>query len=140
MATVNPYLTFNGKCEEAFNFYKSVFGGEFAGGINRFSSMPAEHFAPGEENLVMHVLLPIGQGTMLMGSDSPSHMGQVKTGDNFSIAVSPDSEEHATHIFNGLSAGGTITMPLDKAPWGALFGMFTDKYGFSWMVNYDLNK
>lgn len=136
MATVNPYLTFNGKCEEAFNFYKSVLGGEFVGGINRFSSMPPEHFSPGEENLVMHVMLPIGQGTALMGSDSSSRMGQVKAGDNFSIALSPDSEEDATRIFNGLSAGGTITMPLGQAPWGALFGMFTDKYGFPWMVNY----
>lgn len=138
MARVNPYLAFNGNCEEAFNFYKSVFGGEFLGGISKFSDMPAEHYTPGQENQVMHVMLPIGDGTSLMGSDTPGQYPSTP-GDNVSIAVAPDSEESARNIFNGLSAGGTVTMPMDQAPWGALFGMLTDKYGFKWMVNYDKN-
>jgi Uncharacterized protein conserved in bacteria len=139
MALVNPYLAFDGNCEEAFNFYKSVFGGEFLGGISRFSSMPAEHYAPGQENLVMHVMLPLGNGTSLMGSDTPGPEAAGKDA-NISIAVAPDSEENARQIFNGLAAGGTVIMPMDVAPWGALFGMLTDKFGFKWMVNYDTNK
>ena len=139
MALVNPYLAFDGNCEEAFNFYKSVFGGEFLGGISRFSDMPAEHYSPGQENQVMHVMLPLGNGTSLMGSDTPGPEGAGKDA-NVSIAVSPDSEENARHIFNGLAAGGTVIMPMDFAPWGALFGMLIDKYGFKWMVNYDTSK
>ncbi|NSL86141.1 VOC family protein [Chitinophaga sp. Mgbs1] len=136
MAAVNPYLTFAGNCEEAFNFYKSVFGGEFLT-ISRFAEIPAEYKdSAGEDNLVMHVALPIGS-TILMGSDSPAHMGPVNAGNNFSIAISPDSEADADRIFNGLAAGGKITMPLDKAFWGAYFGMVTDKFGIAWMVNYD---
>lgn len=138
MARVNPYLAFDGNCEEAFNFYKSVFGGEFLGGISRFSDMPAEHYSPGQGNQVMHVMLPIGDGTSLMGSDTPGP--EVARKDhNISIAVAPDSEESARKIFNGLAAGGTVIMPIDQAPWGALFGMLIDKFGFKWMVNYDKN-
>jgi PhnB protein len=139
MALVNPYLAFDGNCEEAFNFYKSVFGGEFLGGISRFSDMPAEHYSPGQENQVMHVMLPLGNGTSLMGSDTPGPETAGKD-HNVSIAVSPDSEENARHIFNGLAAGGTVIMPMDFAPWGALFGMLIDKFGFKWMVNYDSSK
>ena len=136
MAAVNPYLTFNGTCEEAFNFYKAAFGGEFLT-VSRFSDMPAEHYSPGQENQIMHVSLPIGKHTVLMGSDQPgTSVG--KTGDNFSIAVATESEEETKRIFNALAEGGKITMPLGQAPWAQLFGMLTDKYGFLWMVNYDL--
>ncbi|MDF2437806.1 MAG: hypothetical protein K0Q95_2182 [Bacteroidota bacterium] len=136
MAAVNPYLTFNGNCEEAFNFYKSVFGGEFPDGIMRFSSAPSDMPALKEEgNLVMHVSLPIGN-TVLMGSDISREHGKV-SGDNISISLVADSEEEANKLFNGLSAGGNVTMPLAKTFWGAYFGMFTDKFGINWMVNYD---
>lgn len=136
MAAVNPYLTFSNNCAEAFDFYKSVFGNEF---LTRmlFSDIPDSKYDAKEGNKVMHVALPIGQGTILMGSDSPAEFGQLREGDNLSIAISAASEEEAKKLFNGLSAGGKVTMPLEKAFWGALFGMFTDKYGVQWMVNYD---
>lgn len=141
MATVNPYLSFTDNCEEAFNFYKSVFGGEFDGGVMRFGEVPEEFQGEqSEKNKVMHISLPIGKGTYLMGSDTPASMGTIVKGSNYSIAVHPDSEEEATRLFNGLSAGGQVTMPLDKTFWGAYFGMFTDKFGIQWMVNYDYNK
>lgn len=140
MSVINPYLSFAGKCEEAFEFYRSVFGGEFAM-IGRFSEMDLGMPIPDEEkNYIMHVALPIGGGSILMGSDVPSAMGDVKSGNSYSIAIAPDSEEEARRLFDGLSTGGTVTMPMDNAPWGALFGMFTDKYGFNWMVNYDTNQ
>jgi len=139
MSAVNAYLSFNGNCEEAFGFYKSVFGGEFAA-IHRFGDMDfGIPMSDDEKSKIMHVALPIG-GTTLMGSDSPGHMGTVAHGTTMSLAVGPDSEDDARRIFEGLSAGGTITMPIDNAPWGALFGMLTDKYGFIWMVNYDQNR
>lgn len=141
MASINPYLSFTDNCEEAFNFYRSVFGGEFDGGVMRFGEVPEEFQGDkSEKNKVMHVSLPIGNGSYLMGSDTPVAMGTVVQGSNYSVAVHPDSEEEATRLFNGLSAGGTVTMPLDKTFWGAYFGMFTDKFGVHWMVNYDLNK
>ncbi|QEH42671.1 VOC family protein [Chitinophaga sp. XS-30] len=140
MSAVNPYLTFTDNCEEAFKFYQSVFGGEFPGGIMRFGESPEEfQGGEGEKNKVMHVALPIGKNTVLMGSDSPAGTGAVVKGTNFSIAFSPDSEEEATRVFNGLAAGGQVTMPLDKVFWGAFFGMLTDKFGVHWMVNYDAN-
>ncbi len=138
MAQVNPYLTFNGNCEEAFNFYKSVFGGEFAH-IGRFKDMPSETPLPDEVgNLIMHVSLPISSETILMASDANEAFGQVaQAGSNVAISINTDSEEEATKLFNGLSAGGKVTMPLEKTFWGAFFGMFTDKFGIHWMVNYD---
>lgn len=138
MAQVNPYLTFNGNCEEAFNFYKSVFGGEFTH-IGRFKDMPSENPLPDEiGNLIMHVSLPISSETILMASDSNEAFGQTATaGTNVSISINTDSEDEATKLFNGLSAGGKVTMPLEKTFWGAFFGMFTDKFGIHWMVNYD---
>ncbi len=137
MASVNPYLSFNDKCEEAFNFYKSVFGGEFTT-LGRFSDIPpGDHPTPPEEaNKVMHVALPIGPSTVLMGSDTPAAMGTIHNGNNFYVAVAPESEAEATRIFNGLAAGGTVTMPMEKAFWGAYFGMLVDKFGIQWMVNY----
>jgi len=138
MATVNPYLIFNGNCEEAFNFYKSVFGGEFPY-VGRFSEMPSKTPIPESEGeKIMHISLPIGQGTILMGSDSSEAFGHVTTmGNNFSISINTETEAEATRLFNGLSAGGKVTMPLNKTFWGAYFGMFIDKFGIYWMVNYD---
>jgi len=141
MAQVNPYLVFNGTCEEAFNFYKSVFGGEFPY-IGRFKDMPSETPLSEEVgNLIMHVSLPISAETILMGSDTNEAFGQsAQAGTNLSISINTDSEDEATKLFNGLSAGGKVTMPLDKTFWGAFFGMFTDKFGIHWMVNYDYEK
>lgn len=140
MAAVNPYLNFNGNCEEVFNFYKSVFGGEFLT-IMRFKDMPSEYQPPASEGeKIMHVALPIGQGTTLMGSDTPAAMGPTTTGNNFGITIIAESEEEATRLFNGLSAGGQVTMPLEKAFWGDYFGMLTDKFGIQWMVDYDYNQ
>ena len=137
MAEINPYLSFNDNCEEAFEFYRSVFGGEFTG-IARFSDMDwGMEMDEAEKSKVMHVALPIGNG-ILMGSDTPNSMGTVAHGSTISVAITPGSESEARRIFDALSAGGTVTMPLDKAPWGALFGMFTDKFGFGWMVNHEL--
>lgn len=136
MAAINPYLTFNGNTEEVFSFYRSVFGGEFSD-LNRFKEMHAEdELAPGEGERIMHIALPIGGGSVLMGSDTLSMMGEATAGSNFSISILPESEEEARRLFDGLSAGGQVTMPLEQAAWGALFGMFTDKYGIAWMVNY----
>ncbi len=138
MAQVNPYLTFNGNCEEAFNFYKSVFGGEFTY-IGKFKDMPSEQPIPeGVGELIMHVSLPISKETILMASDANEAFGQTATaGTNFAVSINAENEEEAKKLFNGLSNGGKITMPLEKTFWGALFGMFTDKFGIHWMVNYD---
>jgi PhnB protein len=139
MASINSYLNFNGNTEEAFNFYKSVFGGEFAV-LQRFKDMAdADSMPANVQNQIMHVALPIG-GNVLMGTDVPETMPAVVNGTNYSISIGADSEEEATRIFNGLSAGGTVTMPLAKMFWGALFGMFNDKFGIHWMVNYDYNQ
>ena len=137
MATINPYLAFNGNCEEAFNFYKSVFGGEFRL-VSRFEDMPA---MPGQEipenmkQRIMHVSLPISSETILMGSDSNQMMGDVTMGQNISISVNAADKKEADKIFNSLSAGGKITLPIADMFWGAYFGMFVDKFGIHWMVN-----
>lgn len=138
MAAINPYLTFAGNCEEAFNFYRSVFGGDFPY-VGRFKDMPSEHPIPeSEKEKIMHISLPISKETVLMGSDSSEAFGHVTTvGNNFFISVNADNEDEAKRIFEGLSAGGKVTMALNKTFWGALFGMFTDKFGIQWMVNYD---
>ncbi len=137
MSAISPYLTFRGNCEEAFNFYKAAFGGEFFN-ISRFSDSPPEFQGPPSDGQkIMHVALPIGNNTMLLGSDVPEHMGPVNQGNNVSIAVHPGSEEEADRLFNSLSTGGQVTMPMSKTFWNAYFGMFTDKFGIHWMVNYD---
>lgn len=138
MATINTYLTFMGNTEEAFNFYKSVFGTEFVGGIRRFGDMPDNDLMSKEDKQkVMHVGLPIGPGNFLMGTDALESKGQSLTfGNNYTISISPESKEEATNLFNGLSSGGTITSPLEDTFWGAYFGAFTDKFGVQWMVNY----
>lgn len=139
MAEINVYLTFDGECEEAFNFYHSVFGGEIPY-MGRFGEMPpAEGMPPLSEdakNRIMHVSLPISKETVLMGSDSMPGMNITK-GNNFSLSVNAHSREEAEDLFNKLSEGGTVTMPLADTFWGAYFGMWTDKFGIQWMVNYD---
>lgn len=142
MAAVNPYLIFNGNCEEAFLFYKSVFGGEFMY-IGKFSDMPPSDDpncpppSEDEANRIMHVSLPIGKDTTLMGSDSTSQSGDVVIGANISISINTESRAEADKLFNGLSAGGHVIMPMDNTFWGAYFGMFVDKFGINWMVNFD---
>ncbi len=139
MTTINPYLTFNGNCEEAFEFYKSIFGGEFAF-LGRFKDMPAEYPVPdSEKEKIMHVSLPISKETSLMGSDSSDAFGKVSTpGDNFSISINCSEQEEAHKLFSALSNGGAIKMPLDKTFWGSLFGIFVDKFGINWMVSCEL--
>ncbi|MEO7443942.1 MAG: VOC family protein [Ferruginibacter sp.] len=138
MALINPYINFNGNAEEAFNFYKSVFGGAFAT-IMRFKDMsgPEHPVSDNEANLIMHIALPIGKN-ILMGNDVPASMGPVNENENRSkISVSAESREEADKIFNGLSAGGNIEFPIGDSPWGSYFGMFRDKYGIEWMVDFD---
>jgi PhnB protein len=141
MTTINPYLNFDGKTEAAFNFYKSVFGGEFEV-FQRMKEAPStENFTEEEKKRVMHVSLPLGNGFVLMASDIiPSAGHKITEGTNFSISVSPESREDATRIFNALAAGGTIGMPLADMFWGAYYGMCTDKFGIQWMVNYSTPK
>jgi len=140
MAAVNPYLNFGGNTEEVFNFYKSVFGGEFDV-LARFGEMPEEYQTDKSQSTkIMHISLPIGGGSILMGSDRPESYGPITKGDNFYVSLQADSEAEATKLFNGLSAGGQVTMPLEKTFWGAFFGMFNDKFGVQWMINYDYNK
>ena len=137
MATINPYLNFNGNTEEAFNFYKSVFGGEFLA-LMRFKDNPqCEKMSESDKERIMHVALPIGNGTALMATDALESMGQQLTvGNNFYIALSPDSKEEADRLFNGLSVGGKVEMPMQDMFWGAYYGSFADKFGIQWMVNY----
>lgn len=138
MALINPYINFNGNAEEAFNFYKSVFGGEFAT-IMRFKDMssPENPVTGNEANKIMHIALPIGKN-ILMANDVPESMGRVNENENRSkISISAESREEADKLFNGLSTGGNIEMPIDDSPWGSYFGMFRDKYGIEWMVDYD---
>jgi PhnB protein len=140
MPALNPYLNFNGNTEEAFNFYKSVFGGEFTT-VSRFKDIPAEYKGPDhEDQKIMHIALPIGDGNVLMGSDVPESMGKVITGNNVQISIHPASKEEADKLFNGLSAGGNVIMPMADAFWGAYFGMFTDRFGINWMINVDTNQ
>lgn len=136
MALINPYINFNGNAEEAFNFYKSVFGGDFAT-IMRFGDMPNPNIPEIENNKIMHIALPIGKN-VLMANDVPEFMGRVNENENRSkISISAESREEADKLFNGLSAGGTIEMPIGDSPWGSYFGMFRDKYGIEWMVDFD---
>jgi len=138
MTSISPYLTFNGNCEVAFNFYKSVFGGEF-NYIGRFADMPSETPIPDSvKEKIMHIELPISNDAVLMGSDTDElYSPNVTFGNNISLLFNTKSEEEAKRIFATLSEGGQVTMPLDKTFWAALFGMFTDKFGINWMISYD---
>lgn len=140
MAIINPYLNYNGNAEEAFNFYKSVFGGEFSK-IMRFKDLISPEFsvAENEENKIMHIALPIGKN-VLMANDVPESMGRTNENENRSkISISAESKEEADRLFIGLSAGGQIEMPISDSPWGSYFGMFRDKFGIEWMVDFDPN-
>jgi len=140
MALINPHINFNGNAEEAFNFYKSVFGGEFAR-VMRFKDLSNSEFpmAAHEAEKIMHIALPIGKN-VLMGNDVPEFMGKTNENENRSkISIGAASKEEADKLFNGLSAGGQIEMPIAESPWGSYFGMFRDKYGIEWMVDFDQN-
>ena len=138
MAQINPYIHFNGNAEEAFTFYKSVFGGEFAM-IMRFKDLAGPEFPIAEKDAekIMHIALPIGKN-VLMGNDVPDFLGRVNENENRSkISISAKSKEEADKIFKGLSEGGIIEVPIADSPWGSYFGMFRDKYGIEWMVDFD---
>lgn len=140
MARVSTYLNFPRSTEEAFNFYKSVFGEEFAGGIHRMGEVPPQEGAPAmkeeDKNLVMHIGLPILGGHMLMGTDAPESMGfKVNFGNNVYINLEPDTRAETDKLFAALSAGGKVEMPLQEMFWGDYFGSLTDKYGVQWMFN-----
>lgn len=137
MAIINPHINFNGNAEEAFNFYRSVFGGAFAK-IMRFKDLESPEFpvAENEANKIMHIALPIGTNT-LIGNDVPEILGKTNENENRSkISVSTASKEEADRLFHGLSAGGQIECPIGDSPWG-YFGCFRDKYGIEWIVNFD---
>jgi PhnB protein len=141
MAHINPHINFNGNAEEAFNFYKSVFSGEFEKVI-RFKdiSSPEYPVAENEANKIMHIALPIGK-SILMANDVPEILGRTNENENRSkIVITAGSKEEADKIFNGLSAGGQIEMPIADSPWGSYFGMFRDKYGIEWMVDFNPKK
>ncbi len=133
---LNPYLNFDGKAEEAFLFYQSVFGGELF--LQKMKDAPeAERLSEEERNRAMHVSLPIGDGQFLMASDCLPSAGHVlHVGNNNYISLSPDSREEADRIFQGLSAGGDVEMPMEDMFWGDYFGSFKDKFGVCWMINY----
>ena len=140
MAQINPHINFNGNAEEAFNFYKSVFGGEFAK-IMRLKDIASPEFPVGDIDAqkIMHIALPIGKNS-LMANDVPESMGQVNENENRSkIYIRAESKEEAVKLFNGLSAGGKVEVPIDESPWGSCFGMFRDKFGIEWMVDFDPN-
>lgn len=138
MAQINPHINFNGNAEEAFTFYKSVFGGEFSKVI-RFKDISSEEFPIPEQEAhkLMHIALPIGQN-FLYANDILEIMGRVDENENRSkIAITAESKEEAHKLFNGLSAGGQIEMPIDENPDGTYFAMFRDKFGIEWMVKSD---
>lgn len=143
MTTVNVYLNFDGNCEEAFNFYKLVFGGEFSY-LGRFGEMPKKEGAPEMpkemSQRIMHVALPISKETVLMGSDT-SDMGPKRVeGNNFGISINTDSKEKADELFSKLSSGGKVTMPMEDMFWGDYFGMLEDKFGINWMISFNKNQ
>lgn len=137
MPTINPYINFNGNAEEAFHFYRSVFGGEFTK-VVRFKDLASSNFKVShkEANKIMHIALPIGNN-ILMANDVPEIMGRVNENENRSkISVSVESRSEADRIFQGLAADGNIEMPMGDSPWGSYFGMFRDKYGIEWTIEY----
>lgn len=142
MVKINPYLNFGGNCFEAFEFYKSIFGGEFPY-VGRFSDMPPQEGMPElsqeDSQKIMHISLPVGQD-MLMGSDTGGEWAPpLATGNNVHLSISTDSREEADRIFNALAEGGKITMPLADTFWGDYFGMLTDRFGINWMMSYNAN-
>jgi PhnB protein len=138
MASINPHINFNGNAEEAFEFYRSAFGGEFIK-IIRFKDLASDEFtvSENEANKLMHIALPIGN-SILMANDVPEVMGRTNENENRSkIVISAESKEEANKLFNKLSVGGEIEVPIEESPWGSYFGMFRDKFGIEWMVDFD---
>ncbi len=138
MPTIHPWINFNGNAEEAFTFYKSVFGGEFTN-IIRFKDLASAEFpvAEKEEHKIMYIALPINKDNLLIGNDVPEFMGKVNENENRSkISVSTDSKEEADRLFTGLSAGGNIEGPMGDSPWGTYAGMFRDTYGIEWIIEF----
>lgn len=139
MRSLNPYLTFNGNCEQAFVYYRSVFGGEFTL-VQKFKDMPVQAGLPpidaAAAERIMHIALPIGAGSVLMGSDTLPGQPEPPSGSAVALSFVPASEEEARRVFADLAEGGHISMPLEKAFWGALFGMVIDRFGMCWMINY----
>jgi PhnB protein len=133
---VHPYLNFAGDTEEAFRFYQTVFGGELS--ITRFGDFPGDMGVPeGDRDMIANVTLPLGNGTMLMGTDTLASLGQeLKKGNDFSIALAPSTADDAERLFGALSDGGTVEMPLAATPWAEKYGMCVDRFGVRWMVNY----
>ncbi|HEK20164.1 MULTISPECIES: VOC family protein [unclassified Mucilaginibacter] len=141
MRAINPWINFNGNAEEAFNFYRSVFGGEFTK-IIRFKDLANEQFQVSDEDAhkIMRIGLPIGKNNVLLANDVPSFMGTVSENENRSkIVVNAESREEAELLFKGLSADGEIEGPIDDSPWGTYAGMFRDKYGIEWIIEFDPN-
>lgn len=139
MTSINPYLNFNGNAEEAFNFYKSIFGGEFIT-FQKFKDMPdGDKLPPEDSNKVMHVSLPIGKNILMASDTAGPTSSHVVFGNNFHISINPDSREETERLFRGLALGGTITMDLQDTFWNSYFGMLTDKFGINWMVNFHKN-
>ncbi len=139
MTTINPWINFNGNAEEAFEFYQSVFGGEFSS-LVRFGDLASAEFEVSEKEArkIMHIALPIGDGQALIANDVPEFMGRVSESENRSkISISAESKEDADRLFAGLSAGGTIEGPMGDSPWGTHAGMFRDKYGIEWIIEFD---
>lgn len=142
MAATGIYLNFSNQTEKAFEFYRSVFGGEFQGKINRFGEIPPQEGMPpiaeADKNLVMHVALPILGGVMLMGTDAPASMGfRLIPGNNVYVSLHPDSRAEADRLFRELSAGGKVEMPMADMFWGDYYGSFVDKFGVQWMIDID---
>ncbi len=140
MRKINVYITFNGDCEEAFNFYRSVFGGDFQF-IGRYKDVPPgekEKFQPENEEKIMHASLPISKETILMGCDNAeAHERRTVVGDNISLSIATDSKEEANQLFAALSVGSKIKMPMAETFWGAYFGALTDRFGINWLINCD---
>lgn len=137
MSRTSTYLNFPRNTEEVFNFYKSVFGGEFSGGgVARLGDFPNPELAEEDKNLIMHIELPILGGHVLMGTDAPKSMGfQLTLGNNIHFNLEPDTREETNRLFTALSAGGVVTLALQEMFWGAYYGTCTDKFGIQWMFN-----
>lgn len=144
MTTINVYITFDGNCKEAFDFYKSVFGGEYPH-VSKFSEMPPQEGMPPlsetDQNKIMHISLPISKETILMGSDIAGPWAtDYKAGNNFSLTIGTDTNEEADRLMAALSAGGQVTMPMETTFWESYFGMLTDQFGINWMISVDLQQ
>jgi PhnB protein len=142
MTTINTYLTFNGNCREAFEFYRSVFGGEFSS-ISTFGEMPSHEgykMSETDNNKIMHVTLPISKETALMGSDTSEHYKKATVGDNFSVSIHTYTKEEADRLFVRLSKNGKQSMHMENTFWGSYFGILTDRFGINWMVSVDIGK